>query len=1378
MNATDINVIKASAGTGKTTTLLKRVLARILDDDPDAGESVAARILIITFTVAAADDIRRKLTESIDYALRYVHDPSIGDPHYKIGGNPGPIADLLEDASRFERNVHVLEAARLALPSMQISTIDAFSKRIVDRNADAPTAEGGGNVIAPGYELLADNGMRNALRAEVLDPLMRDWYRKDGPHHGALADLLDEFGGAEGDDALRAEIFALYDVAQAQGSAERWIERIPLLYAEHGTLTDTKPAKGGVSAFTDRLIDDALDELSVLRRGIAAIRAEADAMVTDYDDAQQQAKADGTLKERTGSVRIKKKLFDNGDGGWTKRFWDPVAQWYDRLDDALHNGSWDKIRSIALSMAGNGEIPSDGASVPSTLERPMKVPAGRNPAACLCMIGDDAFAALGLPWRPSELAAPSRSLAVRVKAFNGLMARRFSTRAAEIDALDEVALHRLDTLRDLTMEFAQRYDRRKFEASVAEYADVQRAALHLVADSPVVAAQVAAQWRYAYVDESQDNSPLQNEFVAVLRAAGIEVTMVGDAKQSIYAFRNASPEGFERICASAGDRVEHLRQNFRSNPEIIDFANAVFGAIMDPAIGGTDYAKERLELGSGYVAAEASGKRKVQQSVELLCRVGSGRTDNGSDGPIAGMALRSSGPQQQVDMVVRRIRGLLSESLPADADGRTRPIRPGDIMVLARSKTHFGDLQRALRNAGIDSRVDGVGEYFVKAEIVIALDWLRIIDNPNQDVPLAAVLRSIGFTNDDLAAIRLARSHGPFLSAMHATTKGDGNLATDVSLFLDRLKALREWASWHSIASTLWRLYGLTGWYDYAGTLPQGAQRQSNLRELAAKAEAFEGGQSRGIAAFIDAVSGWADDRDANEEPSTLENDDAVRIMTIHKSKGLQSPVVILMDASDPKINRKTLSKTILHDMLSGSEDAALGTCALKLRDSATMLERTTLQWQWLYDVKDAAATSESLRLLYVALTRAQSKLIMAGTASLSLADPEPDAKGHIDPLTVRFLKSSGYPAAGYPGDVIAKETRTKQDFMTLAIQSVIHVSGGLDAAEGSSEELERNHCGALLRLTVPAVPERMHGGVVRRERIAVDVRLDAVPALSEFTSSVARSQQEAANMRPRRFLTTADRVEPVRVPLGVTASGAERWREELSGNGEEPFLRNGMPKPEFMAERDGTVPSTEIGTAVHAALEVYDWTADGDATRCDETLEHAFDRLVDSGAVRIPIARLALERNREGLLWFVRDSSMAQGIRANANTTLRREAQFAMLITPAALLATLGERRSAEELGLDLSALGQGEAMVVRGIIDGYYVERESKRIILFDYKTDAVRAGESIDEWARRLHDDYFGQQALYARALQEQYGPDYTVTERWLVGLAGKRLIDVSS
>ncbi len=514
----------------------------------------------------------------------------------------------------------------------------------------------------------------------------------------------------------------------------------------------------------------------------------------------------------------------------------------------------------------------------------------------------------------------------------------------------------LDMLYSFTGDFIALYSEKKEQAGIIDYADMEHIALGLLR-LPAVAKEYRDRFSFVFIDEYQDCSPLQNALFSAL-ARPDNLFIVGDVKQSIYGFRMAEPTMFtERIDEfSRRDAALHLSANFRSSNEVIEGVNSIFTPIMTRETGGVDY-DETARLVHGRRDASPGGAELHVISRSAPLDTGDAADENTEEQLLAAEA--------EALFAAGRIRELLCESF-TDRKGNTRNYKYSDIVILHSSPKNVAEAWvRTLSREGIPVYAELTGGYFDAIEVQIFLNLLAIIDNPLQDIPLISVLRSPigGFSTEELITLRADCREGLFYEALKAGADRDTPLGHKAGGFLGRLKRWRAQGELYDITELIAMLLEDTGFENYVSALPGGQSRRANLEALIKNAGIYSnsGHGIRGFLRFMEkARSG--DSLGAAQIASA----NVVRLISIHKSKGLEFPAVILGGLS-VNFNKKSRSSVLVLDSSLGiGLKAARGNSReLNLYHSA-IAERI-----WRREI------SERMRLLYVAMTRASEKLIM-----------------------------------------------------------------------------------------------------------------------------------------------------------------------------------------------------------------------------------------------------------------------------------------------------------------------------------------------------------------------------------------------------------------
>ena len=472
------------------------------------------------------------------------------------------------------------------------------------------------------------------------------------------------------------------------------------------------------------------------------------------------------------------------------------------------------------------------------------------------------------------------------------------------------------------------------------------------------------------VDEYQDTNAVQDAIFRALSRDERNLFMVGDVKQSIYGFRLADPSIFlekYRAFADAGDAAEGearrvvLGQNFRSRAAVLDACNYLFSAVMGETVGDLRYTdREALHLGADYYPD--AGHARYKTEVLLVDAAGLGEDDDAPDKTTL-----------EARLAAQRIRALLDEGFPVrdKESGALRPLTAGDIVILLRSpRSKAAAYVAALEQAGISAGAEERGGLLETSEVGAVVSLLAVIDNPRQDIDLIGAMRSplFGFTEQELADIRLIDRRVSFYDALLAA-RADFPKAES---FLQQLDYLRDFACDQPVYRLLWEIYDRTGALGLYGALPNGAQRQANLVAFFERARAFEAQGFRGLFAFVRLLRGMQENGEDFQTVGAETTGGAVQIMSIHKSKGLEFPVVIVADCA------KQFNESDLREPVLLHKELCFGA---KCRDRERGVQYDTVERTAVAVQQRREMVSEEMRVLYVALTRAKEKLILLGVS-------------------------------------------------------------------------------------------------------------------------------------------------------------------------------------------------------------------------------------------------------------------------------------------------------------------------------------------------------------------------------------------------------------
>jgi ATP-dependent helicase/nuclease subunit A len=997
-----------------------------------------------------------------------------------------------------------------------------------------------------------------------------------------------------------------------------------------------------------------------------------------------------------------------------------------------------------------------------------------------------------LPYKPDLLSCPRRDIAKEAPAYEALGAHTedlragagawedvFSAAWAEVAARENAARELLRVLWDAAAELDQRYAAYKRERGLQDFADLERGAFDVlragvdegavdaegarpgVAALPPLPSEAAlalrAQVELLLIDEHQDTSPLQDAILQLLTpdappGRGRPRLAVGDVKQSIYAFRLAAPELFrqarQRLDAQPPElgRALKLRGNFRSRKAIIDAVNYLFDGLMTETLGGEDYPGNQLEPRLDYSAlyADRGAPAAADEPVRLHLLDTQVAEGDAPDGGTASDDDSNDGADDEesgtADEQQRYVARLLCAMHAAGApvydmqERRVRPVRWLDMAVLLRTAVgRVEGLKAALDEAGAPYYAPGRSGFYERPEVADALSLLRVVDNPRQDIALAAVLRGPAVQLDpltllDVARTQLAPEPPPLWERMQAYISGgaDGALRDRLAGFVIRLAAWRSLARRAPLPELLWRIYLDTGLLIAAAAQRGGEQRLANLHHLLSQAQDFTQFHRQGLSRFLDFL---AHSRraagDLGEAPLAAAGQDAVRVLTVHQAKGLEFPVVVVPDLHR-KFNLQDLNSDVLWHRYAGAGGRYVDWRAETPGKHDTLSRRAVRQ------AKQADTVSEELRLLYVALTRARERLHLVAVADgkkrerLARGQPASAARCWLD----------------WVGGKLAPAITAAAPANPLGTGGVTPVGRAAVPANPPGTGGVTPPSAAVFGQPVPAGPEGCW---------SVELRLPAAtaqPTLTIDAAPVLTAQQRAQVVTALRW--QYPHAQAARLPAKLTVTRLARLPDAQSGDGETLLSAQEYggaqalepPRPAFMRDTAPVTP-TDIGEATHRLLARLDFAR--------HTTPEAVAELRDELVRRGPLALAAAER--------IDTAAVARLARDLAPLTLAPGAQVFREL-PLALLVP-----AAEVAGLMEPALASAteEQVYVQGVADLLIVTGNDALVL--DYKTDHADADELLRRYTRQLK--------WYARAVAA-LEPGKRV--RWaLYGLAGAGLAE---
>ena len=1171
-------LLSAAAGSGKTAVLVERIIRRLLDKEYPID---ITELLVVTFTKAAAAEMRDRIGTALMKALSETKDP------------------------RVERQLALL-------PSAQISTLHAFCQHVIRKYFYTIDLD-------PAFSIAGEEEL-NLLRRQVLEDVFLSYY-EDDEKASILYPLADMFGSDRGDDILMDTVSRMYTYARSLAWPEHWLKEAARAYdvAPDAVIDDmvwAGPIKDAVRRILEedaRLYDGVLYHL----RQREAFAPACDTFVAEQAALRQAAQA---------------------------RSWNDLSRFVRAID-------FPRLKSLR-------KLSDDDKAV---WERCKKV-------------RDD----------------------VKKDVIKTLQSVYFS--ATPEEWLDGMRAMKpvMDGLVTLTLDFAKAYGAAKKEKGWIDFSDLEHFCLQILLapdaspEHPVPSAaaeELRSQYEEVFIDEYQDTNGVQ-ELITRLVSGEDNRFMVGDIKQSIYRFRLADPTLFlEKYQSFSRDekavqRCIDLGRNFRSVPVVLDAVNAVFSRAMTAEAAGMDYG-EREKLYAGRQAPDDERWIGGPVEVDIVPTPSDEEDDDGS-----------TAFEKECRFIAGRIGELLASGrMAARKDGTLEPLSYRHIVVLLRSMAGKADvLIQALQEGGIPSYAEQSGGYFAAVEVQVMLALLRCIDNPEQDLAMAAVLRSplVGLDETALAGVRLAGDGTLWqnLPAFVASLPDGVDEKEDLQQFMAAFDSWRTYSRRHGVAELLQRLYDDTAYVDFVGAMPGGDVRQANLKALYDRARQYEEAGFRGLFRYLQLMDKMKEDGlDLAPAKVVSEKEDVVRIMSIHKSKGLEFPVVVVADMGKAFNRRDTQDQILFHNRLG---------IGLKQYDPEWRMSYPTLIWSGIAAQLRWEGTAEEERILYVAMTRARDQLILMGHSShidrdwqrwTSRLNPA-QAKSYFDWVMPAALAPFGAKAdADYARPGAVWQDAIWQVRIARAVPAGTVEEGAYDG-EPRLEALRRGD------LTGTPVPSWLDEQLSWQYAYPQAVRTAAKFSVSE----VKRRYQE---LHGDELQDEAD----LSVPAAAVIPPAPGEDDAFAA------------LPPWLAGEEAAVSGAQRGTALHKALQYITPAAD----QTTATLRREIDAFVRQGL---------LSREEAKLVYVPVLAAFCQsdiGRRMAESPELHREYPFTVLLAG-------GDPQPETETG---------EQILIQGVIDCLF--REDDAWILVDYKSDRL---ETADAFRSR----YAVQLALYKRAVEQ--------------------------
>lgn len=1086
----------------------------------------------------------------------------------------------------------------------------------------------------------------------------------DEEHQVNFVQLIQNFSNDRSDDGLYDIVQRLLRFADVHPEPETWLKQLVTPYQITGSLVKS-------ALYQQQL-------LPILQADIAAIK-----------------------QQLTTALSV---LDANNDTNYRQKFIVPMQAQVVALQDKLVNGNWDELRQLVNYKAAKPRVNK----------------------------------------KDGQLIKRLKDIIDNVNNAFEDMQQYFKLPEKTIITVSQKSQQLVSELSCVVIKYRKALNNEKRRRNVVDFNDIEHFAYQILHTSDPKYTQVIKDIQNQYteimIDEYQDTNELQE---AILKAISNPQQgnrfMVGDMKQSIYGFRQANPRLFqtklntyqtttnETVSQPTNGIKITLADNFRSVAGIDNFVNMLFKQIMDNQIGGSDYYHHNmLKFGAKYYAD--SQQQATDNATDIIFYNNETPQKAMSDEETAAM------------VVAKQIKQLIAHQQIWDKDQQAwRNIQYQDIMILARSHKYNLALTDVFSQMNIPVHINDVPNYFQTVEIQIMISLLQIIDNPDQDIPLVAVLRSpmFSFDENELALIRINHPEDSYYQAVKAFLNGNNSdisqetyqkTCKDVQRFMDILEKLRDYASQHQLSTLIWNIYQVTGWLDYVGGMPNGKQRQANLHALYERAQQYEDNGFQGLFQFIRFIEQLQQDDHDLDEAVTYQDVNAVQVMTIHGSKGLQAPVVILMGI-DKQFNQSDFKSPALID----ENGIGIQYLAPRSRLRIPTLQYTLQKYQMQKD-----EVSEEMRLLYVALTRAEQRLVIVGKLKDDYQKTIANWQNQVGdnhelllPLNVRLGKSY----LQWLGLSLIRHPHYQDHRQGYLIDDVTNFNVKFQKISDDNDENN---------VIWQAYPRGNNvatlNNLVKKVKPIADETLqkllcDPYPNLVATQTTAYQAVSKAKNY----FDDPDNQVMP------MLTTNDYNHQQTLT------FTDDDFDSPRFINQQEHNehvkVSAATVGTATHLLLQKIDLHHQPTLATLDQLLKDCIgtNLIAEKVAAKINLAHIMnLFTNKLG-------KQMLQ-----YPDRVYREQPFAMIMPAKQLFKQLSPH--------------ENSPLLIHGIIDGYLL-LPNNEVILFDYKTDHINNEYKLQNALKR----YYGQLALYADALKTML-PNIKITQKYLYFLDINQLINI--
>ncbi|WP_078548248.1 helicase-exonuclease AddAB subunit AddA [Litchfieldia alkalitelluris] len=1200
-------LVAAAAGSGKTAVLVERIIKKVISKEHPVDVD---RLLIVTFTNASAAEMKHRIGEALEKALKE---------------NP--------ESTHLRRQLTLLNKA-------SISTLHSFCLNVIRKYYYLLD-------IDPGFRI-ANDTEGELLRDEVMESLLEEQYSIK--ENVGFFDLVDRYSNDRSDVELQNMIRKLYESSRAHPFPDMWLDEIANQYDVEGkALEDT--------AFIPYIMKD----ISLTLEGSKESLFKALELTKEPGGPAPRAETIEADLEQLFRIMKAKEL------------------------------SWQELYNTMQSISFKTAKSCKGDEFdPQLLKTVTK-------------IRDDAKA--------------------QVKKIK----EEFFERKPEGYLKDLVEMKSsIEMLIFLVKEFGRKFQEVKKEKGLVDFSDLEHYCLEILRDASsvetkLIASSAAREYREQFeevlVDEYQDTNMVQESIIKLVTKEDEEtgnLFMVGDVKQSIYRFRLAEPflflskyKRFTKDGEQSGLRID-LSKNFRSRAEVLDSTNFLFKQIMGENVGEIDYDDDaELKLGAGYPESDL-----MATEVLLIERNGHedepDYTENDDEEVVIFDQAELETAQLEARTIAKEIKQMISSNFQVYDRGmnRMRNLMYRDIVILLRSMPWAPQMMEEFKQEGIPVYANLSTGYFEATEVAIMMSLLKVIDNPYQDIPLASVLRSpiVGLDENQLAKIRAHQKNGYFYDALTQFIKEspvNDETASLLKSILVQLSSWRKSARQGGLSDLIWQLYRETQFFDFVGGMPGGKQRQANLRALYDRARQYESTAFRGLFRFLRFIERMQDRGDDLGTARALgEQEDVVRMMTIHSSKGLEFPIVFVAGMSK-QFNMMDLNKKYLLD-----KELGFGS---KYVNPKKRITYPTLPMQAIRKKMKLELISEEMRVLYVALTRAKEKLFLVGTIKdleKKLSKWQEELSNH-QWLLSDVGRASAKSYMDWVGPALIRHQqcealRGENDLKDIPFEISEYPAKWNIRVISSSDLIEQMKAEESLNDSyIKALREQRPVSEVNSEYdLIIENQLNW--SYQYKSSSTHRSKQSVSEIKRQR----------------------EKLDEYSDGLFQKKFRKPLVDRPRFMQQK--ALTPAEIGTAMHMVMQHVDLKKEVSV----ETINEQIAKMINH----------ELLTNEQGEVIDVNHVvaffQTELGLRLKNASEVRREVPFSVAL-PAHLAYSDWEGNDEENV-------------LIQGVIDCIFEDENG--IVLVDYKTDTITGRFKDYEAALPvLEERYKVQLELYTKAIE---------------------------